>query len=103
MVATTMLHVRVDEETRDQAAAALDAMGLSMSEAVRMFLRHVAVERAIPFQARVPNAVSRAAMEEARAMRHARFQAAEALYGCSSPSASANEDHADEAEAQGTR
>ena len=37
MAATTMLHVRVDDDTKERATAALEAMGLSVSEAVRVF------------------------------------------------------------------
>jgi DNA-damage-inducible protein J len=74
-----MLHIRVDEETKEHASAALDAMGLSVSEAVRVFLRRVAVEQAIPFPLKLPNAVTHAAMEEARTMSRARFRTAEAL------------------------
>jgi DNA-damage-inducible protein J len=80
MVATTMLHVRIDEDTKERASAALDAMGLSVSDAVRVFLRRIAVEQAIPFPLKVPNAATRAAMEEARSMHHARFGTAEALF-----------------------
>ncbi|HET8997506.1 MAG TPA: type II toxin-antitoxin system RelB/DinJ family antitoxin [Acetobacteraceae bacterium] len=80
MPATTMLHVRVDEETKEQATAALEAMGLSLSDAVRVFLRRVAVEQAIPFPIKVPNAETRAAMEEARAMSGGRFRTPEALF-----------------------
>jgi DNA-damage-inducible protein J len=49
-----MLHVRVDDETKEQATAALEAMGLSVSEAIRVFLRRVAVEQAMPFALKVP-------------------------------------------------
>ena len=80
MVATTMLHVRIDEDTKERASAALDAMGLSVSDAVRVFLRRIAVEQAIPFPLKVPNAATRAAMEEARSMRSPRFATAEALF-----------------------
>jgi DNA-damage-inducible protein J len=75
----TMLHVRVDDRTKEQATTALEAMGLSVSEAVRVFLRRVAVEQAIPFAVKVPNATTRAAMEEARAMSRARFANGTAL------------------------
>jgi DNA-damage-inducible protein J len=77
---TTMLHVRVDDETKEQASSALEAMGMSVSEAIRMFLRRVAVEQAIPFAVKVPNATTRAAMEEARAMNRARFATGAALF-----------------------
>lgn len=80
MTATVMLHIRVDERTKEDAAAALEMMGLSLSEAVRVFLRRVAVEQAIPFALKVPNPATRAAMEEARALSRARFANAEDLF-----------------------
>lgn len=66
MPRTTMLHVRVDEETKGRATDALAAMGLSVSEAVRVFLRRIAADEAFPFELKVPNASTRGAMEEAR-------------------------------------
>ena len=60
MAATTMLHVRVDDETKIRAAAALGEMGLTVSEAVRVFLRRVAADQALPFDIKVPRAGTRA-------------------------------------------
>lgn len=80
---TSMLHVRVDDETKEQATATLAAMGLSVSDAVRLFLRRVVVEQAFPLELKVPNMDTRAAMEDSRAMmatRRARFTSAEALF-----------------------
>ncbi len=80
---TSMLHIRVDDETKDLATDALAAMGLSVSEAVRLFLRRVVVEQAFPLELKVPNAETRAAVEEARAVmaaRRARFGSAQALF-----------------------
>lgn len=68
MAATTMIHVRVDDETKEQATEALAAMGLSVSDAVRIFLKRVVVEQAMPLELKVPNAETRAAMEESRAI-----------------------------------
>ena len=65
---TSMLHVRVDDSLKTQAAQALDAMGLSMADAVRLFLHRVVAEQAFPLELKVPNARTRAAMEESRAM-----------------------------------
>jgi DNA-damage-inducible protein J len=65
---TSMLHVRVDDETKEQAAAALDAMGLSVSDAVRIFLKRVVADQAFPLELKVPNAATRAAMAEADQM-----------------------------------
>ncbi len=63
---TTMLHIRVDDDTKEQATAALSAMGLSMSDAVRLFLRRVVIDQAFPLELKVPNAETLAAMEESR-------------------------------------
>ena len=79
MATTTMIHVRVEEQVKKQATDALEAMGLSVSDAVRVFLTRVAAEKRIPFALRVPNAETRAAMEEARAMSKARFATADEL------------------------
>jgi DNA-damage-inducible protein J len=72
MATTTMVHVRVDEHVKAQAAETLAAMGLSISDAVRVFLTRIAAEKQLPFALKVPNAETRAAMEEARAMSRAR-------------------------------
>lgn len=83
MAATAMIHVRVDEEVKAQAAETLASMGLSVSDAVRVFLKRVVVEKAMPFDVRVPNAETRAAMAEAEDIvrdRNARFDAAQELF-----------------------
>jgi DNA-damage-inducible protein J len=61
-----MVHVRMSKATKAQAEKALSAMGLSVSDAVRVLLTLVAKERRLPFEVRVPNAKTRAAMREAR-------------------------------------
>lgn len=61
-----MVHVRLDGKVKAAAEKALAAMGLSISDAVRVLLMRVAVERALPFAVKVPNAATRAAVDEAR-------------------------------------
>ncbi len=82
MAHTSMLHVRVDDDVKAQASEALAAMGLSISDAVRILLKRVVNDQAFPLELKVPNAQTRAAMEESRAMmqaRTARFPSADAL------------------------
>jgi DNA-damage-inducible protein J len=57
--------VRVDEKTKQKAAKTLAAMGISVSDAVRMLLVRVAAEKALPFEVRIPNAVTVKAMRSA--------------------------------------
>ena len=66
MPATEMVHVRVDKRVKARAAKTLSAMGLSVSDAVRVLLTRVAAEKALPFEVKVPNAATAAAMREAR-------------------------------------
>lgn len=68
MANSTMLHVRVDEETKEQATLALAAMGLSVSDAVRILLKRVVNDQAFPLELKVPNAATRQAMDEVQAM-----------------------------------
>jgi len=82
-MATTMVHVRVDEHLKAQAAETLAAMGLSVSDAVRVFLTRVVAEQQLPFALKAPNAETRAAMAEADEItrtRRARFGTAAALF-----------------------
>ncbi len=80
---TSMLHIRVDDDTKEQATEALSAMGLSVSDAVRLFLRRVVIDQAFPLELKVPNAETLAAMQESRAMmvkHRARFATADELF-----------------------
>jgi len=65
---TSMLHIRVDDDIKEQATVALSAMGLTMSDAVRLFLRRVVIDQAFPLELKVPNTETLAAMEESRAL-----------------------------------
>lgn len=82
-VTTAMVHVRVNEQVKIQASEALASMGLSVSDAVRVFLTRIAAEKQLPFALKVPNAETRAALDEAQeiiASRRARFASADELF-----------------------
>lgn len=61
-----MVHIRMEKELKKRASKALAAMGLSVSDLVRVTLTRVAAEQALPFDLRVPNTKTVAAMREAR-------------------------------------
>ena len=79
-MATTMVHVRVDEQTKQRAAKTLAAMGMSVSDAVRMLLVRVAAEKAMPFDVKVPNATTVKAMRAADKGKGKRLKSAAALF-----------------------
>jgi DNA-damage-inducible protein J len=83
MATTTMVHVRVDEQIKAQATETLAAMGLSVSDAVRVFLMRVVADKQMPFALKVPNVETRAAMVEADEIartHRARFDSATKLF-----------------------
>jgi len=79
-MASTMVHIRVDEKVKEDAAKTLAAMGMSVSDAVRMLLIRVAAEKALPFEVRVPNAATIKAMQAADRGKGKRFRSADALF-----------------------
>ena len=79
---TTMIHVRVDENIKVQAAETLASMGLTVSDAIRIFLTRIVADQALPFTIKAPNATSKIAIAEAAEIlkeRRARFANADDL------------------------
>lgn len=67
MAANKLVQTRIDGKVKDEAAAVLAAMGLTVSDAVRLMLTKIGQEKALPFEPLIPNATTIAAMKEARA------------------------------------
>jgi DNA-damage-inducible protein J len=64
MASDTVVRARIDGQVKERAAKVLADMGLSVSDAIRLLLVRVAAERALPFEIKVPNAETRAAISE---------------------------------------
>jgi DNA-damage-inducible protein J len=64
MAADTVVRARIDGQVKERAAKVLADMGLSVSDAIRLLLVRVAADKALPFEIKVPNAETRAAMAE---------------------------------------
>jgi DNA-damage-inducible protein J len=77
--ADTYVRARIDTGTKERAAEALDAMGLSISDAIRLLMFRIAEERRLPFEVKVPNAATREAIAELEAGKGKRFENVEAL------------------------
>jgi DNA-damage-inducible protein J len=67
MAANQLVQVRIDGAIKKEAAAVLEAMGLSVSDAVRLLLTKIAREHALPFDPLIPNNTTISAIMEARA------------------------------------
>ena len=79
MAANALVQTRIDEKVKRKAAAVLDGIGLTVSDAVRLLLTRVARDKALPFELLTPNAETVAAMREARAGNLDGFDSVDAL------------------------
>lgn len=66
MAANAVVRARIDERIKNDASAVLATIGLTVSDAVRLLLVRVAIEKALPFEPLVPNAETIDAMKAAR-------------------------------------
>ena len=80
MSVDTVVRARIDSETKARATAALSAMGLSVSDAIRLMLCRVADEKRLPFAVQVPNAATAEAIEELESGGGERLDSVEALF-----------------------
>ena len=79
MASNALVQTRINGVVKEEAALVLAAMGLTLSDAVRLMLTRVAHDKALPFEPLRPNAETIAAMEEARKGGGLKFNSIEAL------------------------
>ena len=51
---STVVRARIDEKTRDEAAAVLGALGLTVSDAFRLMMVRIAADKRLPFEPLAP-------------------------------------------------
>jgi DNA-damage-inducible protein J len=73
MTTDTYVRARIDSTTKEQATRALEAMGLSISDAIRLLMLRIADEHRLPFDVKVPNATTRKAIAELEAGKSKKF------------------------------
>jgi DNA-damage-inducible protein J len=66
MMTTTTVRARIDQQTKEEAAAVLATIGLTVSDAFRLMMVRIAKDKALPFEPLVPNAETIEAMKAAR-------------------------------------
>jgi DNA-damage-inducible protein J len=78
-IADTYVRARIDTDTKKRAASALEAMGLSVSDVIRVLMVRIAHEHRLPFEVKVPNATTKKAIAELKAGKGKRFTSADDL------------------------
>ncbi|MDQ5908328.1 MAG: DNA protein [Pseudomonadota bacterium] len=66
MTANALVQARIDRAVKEEATIVLSAMGLTVSDAVRLMLTKIAREHTLPFNPLIPNQETVEAMKEAR-------------------------------------
>lgn len=73
----TYVRARIDSATKARASDALEAMGLSISDAIRLLMLRIADEQRLPFAIKTPNATTKKAMAELEAGKGQRYDSVE--------------------------
>jgi DNA-damage-inducible protein J len=65
-MSTEMIHTRVDSDLKHDVEHIFGSVGINTSDAIRMFLAQVRLRQGIPFEIKIPNKVTRKAIEDSR-------------------------------------
>lgn len=79
MMTDTYVRARIDSAIKERATDALNEMGLTVSDAIRLLMIRVADEKCLPFDIRVPNAQTREAFQELETGKAASFSSVDDL------------------------
>jgi DNA-damage-inducible protein J len=78
---SAVVHSRIQPEIKAKAEGILQRLGLSPTEAIRMFYTQIALRNGLPFDVAIPNEVTIEALEDSRGGRKLeQFDSAEELF-----------------------
>ena len=81
MRANAIVRARIDPDVKAQATEVLEALGLSVSDAIRLLLVvRIAEEKRLPFTSREPNAITAKAINELESGKGKRFDTPDDLF-----------------------
>lgn len=64
---SAIVHARVEPQTKKEAEGVLRRLGLTPTEAIRLFYRQLCLRGGLPFPVLIPNALTRETLEKSRA------------------------------------
>lgn len=65
MAKTDMIRARVEPGLKREAEAVFSTLGLTATEAIRLFYRQVTLQHGLPFAVKIPNVATREALRQA--------------------------------------
>lgn len=65
MAQTSIIHARIDPETKFATEQVLDSLGLTPTEAIRLLYRQIALRGEFPLELKLPNKLTAATLKKA--------------------------------------
>jgi DNA-damage-inducible protein J len=66
MSKTAIVHARIEPQTKKKAETVLNRLGMSPTEAIRLFYHQICLHDGIPFEVRIPNKKTRDVLLKSR-------------------------------------
>lgn len=63
---TSVVHARIEPQTKQKAEGVLRKLGLTPAEAIRIFYRQISLRGGLPFPVAIPNKLTAATLEKSR-------------------------------------
>ncbi|OGK08571.1 MAG: hypothetical protein A2W80_05360 [Candidatus Riflebacteria bacterium GWC2_50_8] len=77
---SALIQTRVEPDLKTEVEKILQEIGISTSEAITIFLNRVRMERGIPFELKIPNAITLEAMNDIDEDRVEKFKSARKMF-----------------------
>ncbi len=80
MAKGTFVQARIDPNIKAQARGVLDKLGISMSEAIGVYIRQIVLQQGIPFELKIPNQTTLQAVQQLESDKGVTFDNADELF-----------------------
>lgn len=73
------VQARIDPQIKEEARNILDELGISMSEAIVVYLKQIILQRGIPFELKLPNKATLQALQQLESGKGVTFDSVDKL------------------------
>jgi DNA-damage-inducible protein J len=78
---TAIIHARIEPQTKQKAEGVLRKLGLTPTEAIRIFYRQISLRGGLPFPVEVPNELTASTLAKSRCGKDVQeFDSVEAMF-----------------------
>ncbi len=78
---SAIIHARIDQETKTTTEFILEKIGMTPTEAIRLFYRQIAIRKEFPIELRVPNKLTASVLSKSDKNKEIEsFQSTQELY-----------------------